>query len=100
MKKEENAKKAWLMGQTMYSMNNEEAVYGTSWLYLYPDEGDEEEIADCFGEDEDYEELYNLFVRIYKAYHSDGLFRPTSVVEEFVKELDKELGLPDIEIFR
>lgn len=45
---EENAKEAWLMGQVIQAMNNEEAYYDSGWLYYWPDECDYDECVDTF----------------------------------------------------
>lgn len=95
-------KRAWLLGQIMFYMNNEEAYYG-GWLYMWPDGETEDQCKDDFGDRESYEELEEVFVGYYsdKEYHADGLYSFKSVPSDVVKAAhmwDEFLGLEPIEI--
>jgi hypothetical protein len=73
----QNAKEAWKMGQVISAMNDEEAYYGSGWLYLWPDECSYEECLDTFSDDDSYfEELKDAYYKIFKRHHKDGLYNP------------------------
>ena len=90
------AKEAWLMNRVISSMNNEEAYYG-SWLYYWPDGCDEEECAVTFNDKETFEELKDIFEKVYVEYHEDELFDADSETFEYARKQDKRLGLRPIE---
>lgn len=97
--KSEWAEKAWMLNQIIQCMNDEEAYYG-GWLYIWPDECSREECEYYFGDEEDYRELEDSFIRKYKAYHSGGLYEAPEEVEKAAHEWDRKLGLAPIENIR
>lgn len=85
--------KAWKLNQIIQAMNNEEAYYG-GWLYVWAD-GETYDLAlTDFGDRESYKELEDTFIRTYKKYHRDGLFRAEKDVLEMAHKWDEKLGLP------
>lgn len=82
-----------LMHETMMSMNNENAYM--AWIYEMPDcpnEGDFE----WFAEDEErYAELYDYFMKLFKRYAKDGLYKPSDSVRKFVSTLGIEIEILD-----
>ena len=87
---------AWKLGQIMMYMNDEDAYFG-SWLYTWPDGESYEECLDDFGDKDDYDDLRKTFERIYRRYHSGGLFEAPAEVEAAAHEIDRQLGLKPIE---
>lgn len=60
-----------LMHKVMQSMNNEDAYL--TWIYLMPDEPDDEDF-ECFAEEEtEYKELKAMYDRLCRAYGKYGL---------------------------
>lgn len=86
---------AWKLNEIMMSMNNEEAYYG-AWIYLWPDGETREQCQVDFNTAESYKELQNLFERVYKAYHKDGLYTKNQNIVDYAHKIDKKLGLPEI----
>ncbi len=86
---------AWKLNEIMMAMNNEEAYYG-SWIYLWPDGESREQCQVDFNTPESYKELQELFERVYKAYHKDGLFTKNQAIVDYAHKIDKKLGLPEI----
>lgn len=91
----EYAKKAWMLGQIMQSMNDESAYYG-SWLYIWPDDETMEDCEYDFGDEISYNELEASFIPKYKRCHSGGLFNASKDVVDAAHEWDKKLGLEPI----
>ena len=61
------------MNLIVSNMNNEEAYDASGWLYIWPDEADDEEIREI-AETEDFEDVYNCFLKVCKYYGKDGLY--------------------------
>jgi len=78
-KKISNAKQAWKMNQVISAMNNEDAYYGSGWLYVWPDGSDYSECLEYFGDDESFKELRTLYREVFKDYYKDGLYNPEKV---------------------
>lgn len=96
------AKEAFLMGKVIESMNDEEAYYGSNWLYTWPD-GDienEEDAAIYFSDKESFDELKDLFLDVYSdvTYHEGGLYRPDEETVAYAHKIDKLLGLRPIDV--
>ena len=91
-----NGDKAWILGNILMYMNDEEAYYG-GFLYIWPDGEEYDDILDDFADQEDYDELYKSFVRHYKASHKYGLFDAPEELVKYAHELDAKLGLKEIE---
>lgn len=89
--------KAWQLNEIIQGMNNEEAYFDTEWLYIWPDGESFEEAKEDFTDEEDYKELEELFIEIYKYYHDDGLYNVTTDVVNRAHEWDAKLGLDPIE---
>lgn len=85
-----------LMHQTMVSMNNEEAY--DRWIYIMPDGADEYDFESFAEDNEDYIELCDVFNRLYKEYHKDGIYKPEDDVRMFCEKKDAELSLKPIEV--
>ena len=92
-----NGKDAWMMGQVIQYMNDETAYFDSGWLYLWPDGESEEECYEDFSDQEDYEDLKNKFERVYRRFHSGGLYDAPADVEAYAHEVDKRLGLKPID---
>ena len=97
--------RAWKLGMIMKYMNNEEAYYGSGWLYIWPDGETWEQCYDDFNTEEAYQELEDSFKRHYgdEEYHGDGLYSHRGVPKSVIKDAhfwDKELGLKPIEIIK
>lgn len=93
--------KAWMLNEILRYMNDEGAYYTSGWLYVWPDECSREECNSYFGEtQEDYEELEDLFKRIYSKgfYHNSGLYNAPKEVIDAAHEWDKKLGLSPIKV--
>jgi len=86
---------AWQLNEIISGMNNEEAYYG-SWLYIWPDGEDRQGAIEDFETKEDYQDLEDLFVKLYKAYHDDGLYNVSDKVLARAHQWDKKLGLEPI----
>lgn len=95
---DERAKEVWLMHNVLRYMNDENAYM--RWIYLFPDDADELEVPDFVETEEEYMEFVNLFKKLYKTYHDDGLFRAPIAYLEYAHEWDKKLGLSPIENLR
>lgn len=94
--------RAWKLGLIMQYMNNEEAYYGSGWLYIWPDGESYPMCLEDFRDEEFYKELEESFIRHYsdKEYHGDGLFASKGVpieVLDVAHYWDEVLGLPPIE---
>ena len=89
---------AWKLNEIISSMNNEEAYYG-SWLYIWPDGERLEDCKEDFGTKEAYEELKELFEKVYEEYHEDGLYTSDPEVLEYAHKIDAKLGLEPIKNF-
>lgn len=90
---------SWKLAEIIAAMNNEEAYYGTGWLYIWPDGESKEECLVDFGDKESYEDLKKAFKKIYtdKKYHDAGLYTDNQEIVDFAHTLDKEFGLPLIQ---
>ena len=88
---------AWKLNEIIAGMNNEEAYYESGWLYIWPDGETKQDANEDFGDKESYQELENLFVKVYKAYHRDGLYNVTPDVLDYAHKWDKKLGLAEIQ---
>jgi len=86
---------AWGLNEIISGMNDEEAYYG-SWLYVWPDGATREDANDSFGTKEEYQELEDLFKKVYKAYHRSGLYNVSDKTLERAHEWDRKLGLTPI----
>lgn len=91
--------KAWMLGQIIQCMNDEEAYYG-SWLYTWPDGATFEDCKELFDDEESYRDLEDAFINTYKAYHNGGLYNAPEAVEKAAHEWDRDLGLAPIENIR
>ena len=60
------------MNLIVSSMNHEEAYYG-DWLYIWPDEADDEEIREMAEDAEYFDDVAAAFFRVCKVYGKDGL---------------------------
>lgn len=60
------------MHSIICAMNNEEAYF--RWIYIVPDEADEEDLRDIAASDELFADAVSAFKRIFTAYKDDGLF--------------------------
>lgn len=100
----DNGEKAWLLGQIMRYMNDEE-VYYSGWLYIWPDGETWEACMEDFEDDESYKDLERSFIGHYseKEAHDAGLYShkkvPTSVVKA-AHYWDERLGLKPIEVIK
>ena len=97
--------RAWKLGLIMMYMNDEEAYYGSGWLYIWPDGEKWEECVSDFGTKEAYKELEDSFKRIYgfEEYHENGLYSHRGVPKSVIKDAhywDQKLGLSPIEIIK
>lgn len=95
--KDDIAKRAWMLNQVIWSMNDENA-YSGSWLYLWPDETAEEDVKYYFNTRKDLKELEDLFIKIYKAYHKGGLYTDDKEIIDFAHDMDKKLNLKPIDV--
>ena len=86
------------MNEVMKSMNNENAYY--TWIYTVPDEATREDFEDIAMDDEFFNECRALFDKLYKRYHKDGLYNPSSFAYNYAMSTDKRLHLDSIEVFR
>lgn len=60
------------MGEIVSNMNNEEAYYESGWLYLWPDEADDDELREIAEDAQYFDDVANCFFRICKTYGKDG----------------------------
>ena len=80
-----------LMHNTMIDMNNENAYM--AWIWEMPDEPQEDDF-EWFAEDEErYAELYDYFMKLFKHYAKDGLYKPSDSVRKFVSTLGIEIEI-------
>lgn len=93
------AQEAWMMNRVIQAMNNEDAYYG-SWLYYWPDGETMEMCAYDFADKEDFDELQEVFIEVYKRYHNDGLFEADDEELAYAHQMDSKLGLAKIENFK
>ena len=61
------------MNLIVSSMDNEEAYYASGWLYIWPDEADDEEILEM-AESDYFDDVYKAFLKVCKYYGKDGLY--------------------------
>lgn len=96
------AEKAWELNEIVEAMNDEEAYYGSGWLFIWPDGERREDCDDDFGDKESYEELEDLFKEIYadEEYHEGGLFTNNERIAANAHEWDKILGLSPIQVIK
>jgi hypothetical protein len=100
-----NGEKAWMLGQIMHYMNDEEVYYCSGWLYIWPDGETYEQCMDDFESDEAYKELEESFITHYsdEEAHDAGLYSsrriPTLVIEA-AHYWDEQLGLEPIEVIK
>lgn len=87
---------AWQLNEIISAMNDEGAYYESGWLYIWPDGATRQDAIDSFSTKEDYEELEDLFKRVYKRYHRSGLYKVSDKVLERAHQWDKKLGLSQI----
>lgn len=80
-----------LMHNTMIDMSNENAYM--AWIWEMPDCPMEEDF-EWFAEDEErYAELYDYFIKLFKRYAKDGLYKPSDSVRKFVSTLGIEIEI-------
>lgn len=61
------------MNTIIKSMNDESAY--TSWIYIIPDEADDDELREIAEEDEEsFRDACNLFAKLVKKYMKYGLY--------------------------
>lgn len=61
------------MNTIVKSMNDESAY--TAWIYIIPDEADDDELREIAEEDEEsFKEACNLFAKLVKKYMRYGLY--------------------------
>lgn len=61
------------MNTIIKSMNDESAY--TSWIYIIPDEADDDELREIAEEDEEsFKDACNLFAKLVKKYMKYGLY--------------------------
>lgn len=99
-----NGEKAWMLGQIMMKMNDEEAYY-SSWLYIWPDGETWEACMDDFESDEAYQELERSFIDNYsdEEAHDAGLYSHEDIQKSIIKAShywDKRLGLKPIVVLK
>ena len=99
-----NGEKAWMLGQIMAHMNDEEAYY-SGWLYIWPDGETWEQCMDDFGDDESYDELERSFINHYsdKEAHEAGLYSHKDIPKSIIKAAhywDEHLGLDRIVVLK
>ena len=100
----DNGEKAWLLGQIMIYMNDEEAYY-SDWLYIWPDGETWEQCMEDFESDESYKDLEQSVIEHYsdKETHDAGLYSHEKVpliVVNAAHYWDKRLGLELIEVVK
>lgn len=91
-----HAKEAWLMSKVISSLNNERAYYDSGWLYIWPDECSYEECEEYFSDDDSFDELHNLYLRVFKRYYKDGFYDYGYIDKDFldyVKETMTKLNI-------
>lgn len=86
---------AWQLNEIISGMDNEEAYWGP-WIDIWPDGSTRQSAIEDFGTKEEYEELEDLFKKVYKAYHRDGLYNVSKQVLDRAHKWDKKLGLKPI----
>ena len=74
---------------------NDEGAY-ESWIYTWPDGISDEDAKELFADEESYNDLEDVFKRIYKKYHRSGLYRVDDETLDYAHEWDKKLGLTQI----
>jgi len=79
-----------LMYQTVCCLNNEDAYYDR-WLFLMPEEPEDEEFWD-FAEEEHFNDLKKEFLEILTEYAGDGLYQAEGSVFSYARKF-----VPDIE---
>ena len=94
---QEKVKTLKLMHGIMQGMNNEDAYY--SWIMTgVPDGATEEDYIDIALDEDNFDDVVNVFNRVFKRYAKDGLYKPSAEEAQFAKDKCKELGISDIEI--
>ena len=99
-----NGEKAWMLGQIMIHMNDEEAYY-SGWLYIWLDGETWEQCMDDFNSDEAYQELEDSFIGHYsdEEAHDAGLYSHKDILKSIIKAAhywDKRLGLEPIVVLK
>lgn len=61
------------MNTIVKELNNEEAYYGM-WIYIVPDEADDEDFHDIAEDEELFIDTINCFKKIMKHYLKDGIY--------------------------
>ena len=97
-KKLSHAQEAWLMNQVISSMNNEEAYYGSGWLYTWPDGCSFEDCKEYFSEDESFNELKEDYLEVFEYFYEDGFYKIENEfnhedIIEYIKETLTELDI-------
>ena len=88
---------AWKLNEIIASMNHEGAYYDSGWLYIWPDGETQEDCREDFNDKESYEELRELFEKVYKRYHKDGLYTNDQRIVDYAHAVDQKLGLEPIQ---
>ncbi len=88
---------AWKLNEIIASMNHEGAYYDSGWLYIWPDGETQEDCREDFNDKESYEELRELFEKVYKRYHKDGLYTSDQRIVDYAHAVDQKLGLEPIQ---
>lgn len=88
---------AWMLNQVILAMNDETAYYDSGWLYIYEDEMEHDDCVEWFDDEEHFDELMDVFIRVYKRWHKYGLYEANEDVLEFAHIMDDILNLPKIE---
>lgn len=86
---------AWQLNEIISGMDNSEAYWGP-WLDIWPDGSTRQSAIEDFDTKEEYEELEDLFKKVYKAYHRDGLYNVSKKVLDRAHSWDQKLGLKPI----
>lgn len=60
------------MNTLIKAMNNEEAYL--EWIYLIPDQADDDELMECAEDSEIFKEACELFRALLKRYGKDGFY--------------------------
>lgn len=95
------------MHNIILHMNDEDAYY--EWINYMPDEPDQSDFDYIASNYDEYEEVSNAFIKIYRTYYNDGLYVTGSGninIDEYnqlrkdLKAIVKDCELPEAEIIR
>ena len=68
------------------------------WIRVVPDNAGEDDFQFIAEDDNEYEDVCNLYNKLFKKYIVSGLYRPSNIAVSYAMKTAKALGIKSIEV--